>query len=301
MKRIDIDPIILGDNQFFGVNHMSESRGIETRERFKDINEIKMMLYHAMELGVKGVFFSTHPDIYKITDMIRADQKLRENFHFYVNVPYIMKYSSMLNTVGPVETIKTMLQGNNATSNVKFFMQGAKNLLTTDYINLAMQLVEIEVAPFHDLNVKSVLLHNSLCDLLLAYGLYDVIRAFDVFVKDKLDVIPGYGTQNYPAFSKFLKQAGLEGSFVMTAVNRLGFYMNPSCQAYEETFHDDPNTVLAMASLASGRLKPEEAYQYLASVGINHVVVGLSSKAHAQETFGAIRKYILGEYDAEEI
>ena len=73
------------------------------------------------------------------------------------------------------------------------------------------------------------------------------------------------------------------------------------CRAYEEAFHGEPNTVLAMASLASGRLKPEEAYQYLTSVGINYVVVGLSSKARAQETFGAIRKYILGERNVEEI
>lgn len=251
------------------------------------------MLYNAMELGVKGVFFSTHPDIYEITDMMREDQALRNHFNIYVNVPYIVKYISMVNTVGPVGTVQTMLQGKNAKSNMKFFLEGAKNLFTTDYISLAMQLVEVEVAPFHDLNVKSVLLHNSLCDLALAYGMIDVIKSFDSYVKDKFGVIPGYGTQNYPAFAKFLKKAGLKKSFVMTAVNEMGFYMNPGKQAYEEYLKQDDNTVLAMASLASGRLKPEKAYQYLNAVGIKHVVVGLSSKEHAEETFGAIRKYII--------
>lgn len=293
MNNQGIDQIILGDNQFFGVNHMSEARGIETREKFKDVNEIRKMLYNAMEMGVQGVFFSTHPDIYKITDMMREDEVLKEYFNIYVNVPYIVKYISMVNTVGPVGTIQTMLQGKNAKSNIKFFAEGAKNLLTTDYIGLAMQLVEVEVAPFHDLNIKSVLLHNSLCDLAMAYGMTEVIKAFDDYVRNRIGVIPGYGTQNYPAFSDFLKKAGLKGSFVMTAVNKMGFYMNPDVEAYEESFKDDDNIVLAMASLASGRLHPKEAYEYLASIGIKHVVVGLSSKEHAQETFGAIQEYII--------
>lgn len=292
MSALDIDQIILGDNQFFGVNHMSEARGMETREQFKDINEIKKMLYYAMDLGVKGVFFSTHPDIYKITDMMREDHKLREHFHIYVNVPYIVKYISMVNTVGPVGTVQAMLQGKDAKSNLKFFAEGAKNLFTTDYIGLAMQLVEIEAAPFHDLNVKAVLLHNSLCDLALAYGMGGVIKSFDEHVRKKLGVLPGYGTQNYPAFAEFLKKAGLEGSFVMTAVNKMGFYMNPGKQAYEEAFKKDGHTVLAMATLASGRLKPQEAYEYLAKIGVRHVVVGLSSEEHAQETFSTIRKYM---------
>lgn len=293
MNGLDIDQMILGDNQFFGVNHMSEARGMETREKFKDINEIKKIMYDAMKMGVKGIFFSTHPDIYKITDMIRADETLKNHFNIYVNVPYIVKYISMVNTVGPVGTIQTMLQGKNAKANMKFFAEGAKNLFTTDYIGLAMQLVEVEVAPFHDLNVKSVLLHNSLCDLALAYNMTEVIKSFDDYVRNKLNVLPGYGTQNYPAFADFLIRAGLKESFVMTAVNKIGFYMNPGIDAYEKKFKEDDNTILAMASLASGRLKPDDAYRYLSSIGIKHVVVGLSSKKHAEETFGAINKYII--------
>lgn len=293
MSTLDlaIDSLILGDNQFFGVNHMSEKRGMETREKFKDIGEIKRMLYIAMDLGVNGVFFSTHPDIYEITDMIRSDPALKDHFNIYVNVPYIVKYISMVNTVGSVATIQTMLQGKGA----KFFAEGARNLLSTDYIGLAMQLVEVEIAPFHDLNVKAVLLHNSLCDLALAYNMTDVIQHFDQHVRSKIGVIPGYGTQNYPAFSKFLKRAGLGPSLVMTAVNKMGFYMNPDIESYESTLAHDDNTVLAMASLASGRLKPDEAYEYLAAIGVNHVLAGLSSKSHAEETFGSIKKYVLGE------
>ena len=293
MLEQEIDNIILGDNQFFGVNHMSEARGMETREKFKDINEIKKMLYTAMDLGVKGVFFSTHPDIYQITDMMRKDVSIRNHFNIYVNVPYIVKYISMVNTMGMLGTVRHVLQGKKVSDNLKMFVEGAKNILTTDYIGLAMQLVEVEVAPFHDLNVKAILLHNSLCDLAMAYDVEDAIKSFDKHVRNKLGSIPGYGTQNYPMFSKFLKKCGLGESFVMTAINKMGFYMNPGKEKYEEYLKTDQNTVLAMASLASGRLAPGDAYQYLNQLGVKHVVVGLSSKKHAEETFGAIRKYIL--------
>jgi hypothetical protein len=54
---VNIDNVILGDNQFFGVNHMSEEKGRQTRERFKDIVEIKKIMYIALDLGVTGAFF----------------------------------------------------------------------------------------------------------------------------------------------------------------------------------------------------------------------------------------------------
>ncbi len=45
-----------------------------------------------------------------------------------------------------------------------------------------------------------------------------------------------------------------------------------------------------MSSLASGYLKPKEAYEYLYSLPkIDSVVVGVSNKNHATETFGEIR------------
>jgi len=41
-----------------------------------------------------------------------------------------------------------------------------------------------------------------------------------------------------------------------------------------------------------GNLKPKEAYEYLFSLpNIESVVVGVSTKEHAEETFGIIRRY----------
>lgn len=55
---VQIDRVILGDNQFFGVNHMSQEKGRESFNRFRDIGEIKKVLYMAMDNGIHGVMFN---------------------------------------------------------------------------------------------------------------------------------------------------------------------------------------------------------------------------------------------------
>lgn len=290
---VNIDRVILGDNQFFGVNHMSQDKGRATYEQFKDLNEIKRILRYGLSKGVRGVMFSTHPSIYEICDMIRADEELKNNLNIYVNVPYIIKYVSMVTEMGMYNTIKTVLRGKNGKGKTKFVLETGANVLTLNHLGILERLVDVELAPFYDLNVKAVFLHNALCDLILGYDMKEVAVAFDKYVRKRYHAIPAYGTLNFSAFSKFLDDCGLQNSLVMTAVNKKGFLMNPSRDQVVSDIAQSSHTVLAMATLASGRLLPEEAYSYLAETAVKNVVVGLSSQKHADETFGIIQKYIL--------
>lgn len=290
---LDIDQVILGDNQFFGVNHMSQDKGRATYEQFKDLNEIKRILKYGLSKGVNGVMFSTHPSIYEICDMIRADEELKNNLNIYVNVPYIIKYVSMVTEMGMYETIKTMLKGKSGRGKTRFILETGANVLTLNHLGILERLIDVELAPFYDLNVKAVFLHNALCDLILGYDMKEVAIGFDQYIRKRYHAIPAYGTLNFSAFSKFLDDCGLNNSLVMTSVNKKGFLMNPSRDQVVEDISKSSHTVLAMATLASGRLLPEEAYSYIADTAVKHVVVGLSSKQHADETFSIIQKYIL--------
>ncbi len=290
---IEIDNIILGDNQFFGVNHMSQDKGRISYEKFKDLNEIKKTIYYAMDNGVKGVFFSTHPAIYQIADMLRTDTYLKNNLSIYVNIPYIIKYVQMLNEMGMVRTIKTMFSGNTALKNIQYIFKTGWNVLINDYLGIANRLIDIELNPFHDLNIKAIFLHNGLVDLALGYNMTVVIKSFYNYIQKRYKVIPAFGTLNYSEFCNMLKKAGINNALVMTSVNKKGFLMNPGRESCEKTILENSNIVLAMGTLASGSIKPDEAYEYLASLKtIQHVVVGLSSKEHAEETFRAIRKHL---------
>jgi hypothetical protein len=286
MSEMAIDSIILGDNQFFGVNHMSQDKGQETYEKFKDIAEIRKTLYYAMDNGVTGVMFSTHPAIYQITDMIRSDPVLRKEMGIYVNVPYIVKYVSMVTEMGVYKTVKTMLQGQTFSQRVKYFATSGYNVLTRDYLGITHRLIDVELIPFRGLAIKAIFLHNCLCDLILGYDMTMIIKSFDTYIRKRYGTLPAYGTLNYPLFCRLLEKAGIENALVMASVNKKGFLMNPSRQACEEAMKTYDHTVLAMATLASGSIKPQEAYEYIGSLGtVKHVVVGLSSKGHAEETF----------------
>ena len=289
---MDIDKVVLGDNQFFGVNHMSQDKGRKTYEQFKDLSEIKRILKYGLSKGVKGVMFSTHPSMDKICDMIREDDELRSELNLYVNVPYIIKYVSMVTEMGMYRTIKSVLksQGANKTS---FMLKTVGDILTLNHVGIIKRLIDAEMAPFHGLNVKAIFLHNALCDLILGYGMDKLIVQYDKYIRNHYHAIPGYGTLNFSAFSKYLDSVGLRGSLVMTAVNKKGFLMNPSRDQVADDIAKSSHTVLAMCTLASGRVLPEEAYSYLAGTAVKNVVVGLSSQKHADETFSIIQKYIL--------
>jgi hypothetical protein len=286
MRAPSIDNIILGDNQFFGVNHMSQDRGKETYERFKDVSEIRKTLYYALDCGVRGVMFSTHPAIYQITDMMRADPVLTRELGVYVNVPYIVKYVSMVNEMGVYRTVQTMLRGQTVPQRLKYFMTSGYNVL-----GITHRLIDVELIPFRGLAVKAIFLHNCLCDLILGYDMVEIIKSYDGYIRKRFGAVPAYGTLNYPYFCRLLEKAGIENALVMAAVNKKGFLMNPSREKCEEAMRKYDHTVLAMATLASGAIKPREAYEYIGALGtVKHVVVGLSSKRHAEETFRILRE-----------
>ena len=79
----------------------------------------------------------------------------------------------------------------------------------------------------------------------------------------------------------------------MASINKLGYQVSPSREAFEECLRNNELQLLAMSTLAAGYLKPGEAYEYLFSLPrIDSVVVGVSSKIHATETFDEIRKHV---------
>ncbi|MBX4216109.1 hypothetical protein KW797_04130, partial [Candidatus Parcubacteria bacterium] len=254
---------------------------------------IQKTLHIALDHGVKGVMFSTHPMIYEITDMMRRDARLRDGMGIYVNLPYIFKYVRMASEMGMVRSVKTTLAGRSLWGNLSFMAAGARGVLMNDYLSLADRLIDIEMNPFHGLKVKAVFLHNALTDLALAYGMSDVFKNFHSYVAKEYGAIPAFGTLNLPALDALLARTSMPPTLIMASVNKNGFLMNPSRLSCERTIAETKHTVLAMGTLASGTLAPDAAYEYIAALPkVRHVVVGVSTKEHAGETFSAVRKHL---------
>jgi hypothetical protein len=56
-----LDPIVLGHNSFFGVNHLSRERGRQRDALFEDTARILDMMRTAASLDVGAMMMSTHP------------------------------------------------------------------------------------------------------------------------------------------------------------------------------------------------------------------------------------------------
>ena len=63
---------------------------------------------------------------------------------------------------------------------------------------MAISALQLEVAPFKDIDIKAVLLHNIITDLLLSLQISDAFFEYMTFVEDKLKLNPGFVTQSLP-------------------------------------------------------------------------------------------------------
>ena len=68
-----IDRILFGDNQFFGVNHMSEEKARAQAAQFKDTAAIMKVLDDAYDVGLKVFMCTTHDRVGEIADIVRAN------------------------------------------------------------------------------------------------------------------------------------------------------------------------------------------------------------------------------------
>lgn len=281
---------MLGHNAFFGVDHLSAARGAERAAHFSDPKRIMATIDEAVAHGAGGMMMSTHERAGPIADLIVANPSLAKDFRIYPLLPYAQKYVTRSNEVGMVNVVLEMLQGTSMSGMINLFTSGVKAVVAKDINAVLSAVMQVELKPFAKLNVPAVFLHDAFTDLALAFGMRDVFEFYIDEMKKTYGATGAFATKNLPTFLARFKEWGLPRPVVMTHFNKVGYHMNPDRESCEKATAEFDVSILAMGSLASGFLKPDEAYAYLGKVqNIDGVVVGASSPAHIRETFGAIK------------
>jgi len=289
-----IDPIILGHNQFIGVSHLSQEAGRARVEKFSNLERVAEIVEFSLDLGVKGMMLSTHPKAEEIIHVLK-EKGLTDELNFYPLLPYAEKYVRKANEKGIVGMLNDILKQGDFRKKLKIMFQGGLGVLQKDYEKLLGTLIDSELLMFQDLNIKAIFLHNVFTDLALGLGVREIFEFYMDYIKDNYGVIPAFGTMNFARLVKTFDKWGIKKPLVMASFNKVGFQMNPSKEECERVLQQYEVDVLAMSTLAAGYLKPKEAYEYLFSLpNIKSVVVGVSKKDHAKETFGIIRRYMSG-------
>lgn len=286
-----IDRIVFGDNQFFGINHMSQEKAQERAERFANLDNIMQVYDHAIENGIEAIMLNGNDRAAHICDRFRADPAKYGHLRWYPSIPYPHKYAAMVNDKGMVGAVQELLFAQGAKSALGKMARGGLALATLDAVKLMRMLVDQEMEAFRDLDVRVVFLQNIVVDLLLGYDIAEPFVAYCEHIKKRYGALPGLITQNLPRLRSKLIEWGIEDVVICASINKIGYLMSPGTAEYEAVIEENDGgkyPLMAMSTLASGAIKPEDAYAYINAQNIQSVVFGASSPGNIRHTVSLI-------------
>jgi hypothetical protein len=280
--------LILGDNQFLGVNHRSEELGRQSSSKFGDKSQIFRFLAECKDLGICSFMFTTHEKILPVLEDIGGSKQF-ENYSLYPCLPYAHKYADSVTENGVLKTITQFSYANL----FSFMCNGVNGLLTGNakYIMKSLVDAELEKIPAHLL--KCVYLQNLVTDLLLGLGMEDLLLEFAEHITRKYGIEVGFVTMNYPLLCEKLAKSDPNFSYrVCTNVNKNGFRMNPSKEIVLNTLGNESNHVTAMSIFASGSLQPEEAIKFITgTLGLDACLFGSSQIKNIKTNISYFKNY----------
>jgi hypothetical protein len=283
-----LDRLLFGDNQFFGINHMSEQKARAQAMRFQDIDAVLEVLDAAYGTGLRTFMCTTHERIAEICDEARLRPERYPELVFFPGMPYAHKYANAVTERGMVGAVRQFVPDDGILSSV---MLGGRSVARKDIDGLITLLVDAEMRMFEGLPTPVVFLQNVVVDLLLGLGFTDAFAIFARHVRERYGAEPGFITMNLPSLVQALEDAGIENPVVCANINKIGFRMSGGIDAYLEVLEQHRCRAIAMSAFASGAIPPREALEWIASIpAIESVVFGASSSTHIESTVRIARE-----------
>ena len=277
-----MDRLLFGDNQFFGVNHMSEERARAQAMRFQDTSTIMGVLDAAYDEGVTTFMCTTHDRVAEICEVVRQDRDRYAGMEFFPCMPYAHKYANAMTEEGPIGALRRFLPDEGF---LNAALRGGKSLASKDIEGLTTLLVDAEMTMFRGLRTPVVFLQNVVVDLLLGLGFDAAFRIFADHVRSRYAAEPGFITMNLPMLLDALDRVGVVDPVVCSNINKIGFRMPGGIDAYQEALRTRPFRAVAMSVFASGAIPADEAIEWVcAQPNIESIVFGASSRAHIAST-----------------
>jgi hypothetical protein len=277
-----MDRLLFGDNQFFGVNHMSEEKARAQAMRFQDLQAVIDVLDAAYREGIRTFMCTTHDRVAEICEHFRAHRDKYPDYRFYPCMPYAHKYANAVTEYGMIDALRRFLPDEGA---LGAMMKGGVALAAKDVRAIIGLLVDAEMKMFQGLSTPVIFVQNVITDLLLGLGMHDALRFFAEHVRERYDAEPGFITMNTPRLLDALDAQGIDNPIVCSNINRLGFRMCGGIEAYEHAIATRRFRPVAMSVLASGAISPREAIEYVcAQPKIESIVFGASSAGNIRQT-----------------
>jgi len=283
-----MERILFGDNQFFGVNHVSDEKSRAQMMKFKEDKTILRTIDIAREEGVNTFMCTTHDRIGNICDLIRQEPDKYKGFNIYPCMPYAHKYANAVTELGIVGTLKQYVPGN-------FFgslFKGGMAFVSKDYMAMMELLIDAEMKMFKGINTPVIFIQNVLTDLIMGLGMKDVLKEYHEYIIKKHNAEPAYITMNMPMLLDMLESVGIKNPIICSSINIDGFRMSGGKELYEHTLKTRQVRGIAMQVLSGGATPVKQALQYVCSLpNVESILFGASSKGNIHETVSLIRQF----------
>ena len=284
-----MDRLLFGDNQFFGVNHMSEEKARAQQIRFQDTDAIMHVIDAAYAEGIRTFMCTTHDRIAEVCDRVRAEPSRYEGLKFFPGMPYAHKYANAVTEDGFLGAIRRYLPEEGLLDSIA---RGAKSFARKDIEGVSTLLIDAELRMFAGLETPVIWMQNVVVDLLSGLGFIDALRIFADHVRTRYDAQPGFITMNLPRLLDDLDRVGVANPIVCSNINKLGFRMSGGIEGYLDALEKRPFRAVAMSVFASGAVPPREAIEWVCGLpNLESVVFGASSRANIASTVALVDEY----------
>jgi len=273
--------IILGDNQFFGVNHFDLEKGEKTKLKFDTTKKIETFINDSLEIGLNGFMINSNEKGYEIINTSKFDNT--KEIHY--SIPYPHKYASMVNENGMMSLFGHVIKN---TSFIKNLIGGIKLVATQNLKSITPLALNLEVPK----NLKKgsyIYMQNIITDLLMGMGRGDILIEFIKSVSN-MGYKPGIITLNPIMFDKLLKNEQdanwLKDLVVCFNINKEGFNVFPTLDAVEDFIVSSPKyKLMGMSIFASGAANIPNSINYIKKLKLDYVIFGSSRLENIKSNF----------------
>jgi len=234
--------LLVGDNPFHGISHLSQERARE-RTNFEEGNNAEKaanLVRLAVQNGASGFMFSVSETTLSILNYLRQNEEKME-LSLYPIVPYAYEYVRLAAQIGGVSGLaKNVTKQIITSANFKAGAYGLYGILKDFDLSSLLkayiyyELERIKEAAGKKTPMKSILLHEIITEMGLALNMDKLFKSYVKFISG-LGMQAGFETRNFAFLvNKFREwQIDFGKVTIASSFNEVGFQMNPSKSEFE--------------------------------------------------------------------
>ena len=118
------DSILLGDNAFYGIDHLSHERARQRADTVQRLDNVVNLIKYSHELGATGMVVATRPKLREWIEHLKQSSDIVDKLDFHPVLPYARGLQMKLSQLGIINTLKDIMKGAGLGTEIKILAKG---------------------------------------------------------------------------------------------------------------------------------------------------------------------------------